>query len=155
MSEIWGGVVKPTPEILKFGRVTAAMRLVKTVHIATGQLIPVNPPIPALRRMESSFGRVWTSFRARSRMEWREVRSSRSGWKKIRVCAFWGWRARCCFSRLTVDALFFSSRVVTMMRKDCEPGRFAINSSIRRQQMAKPRPLRIDQQSLKKDEDKT
>lgn len=105
--------------------------------------MPVNPPRPALRTTESIFGRVRTSFRARSRTERRDTRSSRSGWKETRVRAWRGWRARWCFSRVTVDTLFVSSRVVTTRRKDCEAGRVAINSSMRRQQMAKPSPLKV------------
>lgn len=84
-----------------------------------------------------------------SESEWterREVRSSCSGWKEMRlfkaVLRFFVWTLRCCCNRSRVSLLFFSSRVVYIRHNDCDVGRVNRNSSTSRQQMAKPRPLR-------------
>jgi len=74
------------------------------------------------------------------------VRSSCWGWKEMRlfkaVLRFFVWTLRCCCNRSRVSLLFFSSLVVYIRHNDCDVGRVNRNSSISRQQMAKPRPLR-------------
>lgn len=86
------------------------------------------------------------SFSERDRTERREVRSSCWGSKEMRlfkaVLRFFVWTLRCCCNRSRVSLLFFSSRVVYIRHNDCDVGRVNRNSSISRQQMAKPRPLR-------------
>ena len=76
----------PKPPILKVGYVTAWTGLVITLHMAAGQLMPVKPPVPALRTIESSFGTSCdvSNRWARVLTEPREVRSRSSGWRKMR-----------------------------------------------------------------------
>lgn len=73
------------------------------------------------------------------------MRSSCSGWKVTRVSGgAFSRLARCCRRRRRrkrVSWLFLVSRVVKMSVNDWDIGRVIRNSSRRRQQVAKPRPL--------------
>lgn len=74
---------------LKVGNVAAYTVSVRMVQIASGQSIPDQPPIPALRIMESSFGKLRFSRWDSARMEARLSRLAVSARMVIRV-ETWG-----------------------------------------------------------------
>lgn len=69
---------------------------VHTFQIADGQSIPDQPPIPALRIMESSFGKFRFRRMDRARMEGRLSRSTVSARMFMRA-ETWEPRRRACF----------------------------------------------------------
>lgn len=81
----------------------------------------------------------------RVRTEQREVRSSCSGWNVIRVSRGAFSRlarfCRCKRRRKRASSLLLVSRAVKIRVRDWDCGRISRNSSVRRQQVAKPRPL--------------
>lgn len=112
--------------------------------MALNQLIPANPPRPALSTSASSFGVDASSFRDSVRTESKSVRSTFSGWSEIRDSLPVRPphdRRRWLFKRPSVSSPFLVLLVVNMTVNDLFSGRVERNSSISRQQMEKPRPL--------------
>lgn len=123
---------------------TAFTRSVIIRYNALIQLTPVNPAIPALKMMASSFGRDVSSRRDRARTESKSARSTCSGLSVTRflevaylTAELW----RCAWRRERVSALFLGLRVVKRRIRDLDSARVVKNSSIVRQQMENPRPL--------------
>ena len=134
--------------ILKGGFVTVSMRSVSMSHVALRVLIPVKPPMPALRMMASILGVVTRSLLETFWMDRKDVRSTCSAWMEIRRASSrfllrGARRRRYVSKREIVSLLFVVSLVVMMSVKKCVAGRVSRNSSIRRQQVANPSPLEI------------
>jgi len=66
----------------------------------------------------------------------------------VLLSAFWSVFCKCCCSRDCVSLFFEAERVVMRRWSDCVCGRVKRNSSMRRQQVEKPRPLFVACQSL-------
>lgn len=112
--------------------------------MALNQLIPVNPPSPALSTRASSFGVDASSFLDKVRTESKSVRSTFSGWSVIRDSLSVRPphdRRRWLFKRPSVSSPFLVLLVVKITVNDWVFGRAERNSSISRQQIEKPRPL--------------
>lgn len=95
-----------------------------TSQMALGQLMPDQPPRPALRTIESSRGSVWTSLRESSRTERRSPRSTLSEMKWTRAAAdaegAVDWR--CASSLRIVSWALRALRVVNIMVSDSDSG---------------------------------
>jgi hypothetical protein len=120
--------------------------------MASGQSMPVHPPMPALQITASSFGVVSRRRLASLCTDSKLSRSSRSCRKctrpcstceipgSVRSCFSNTWRK--CFCSFAIAASPFRwSRVVMMRTRDSVCGRVWRNSSIKRVPMPSPRPL--------------
>lgn len=152
---IWGLATHPTDDLLYAGHVVACTQSVRIVYTAVAQSIPVQPPIPAFNISASILSVKARSFVPKRCTDKMDVKSSSSCWKRIRRCnimlipgtffsALRHARCRCFCSLAVVSSLFRLSRVVIMRTRISDWGRVRRNSSMRRQQIAKPSPLDFD-----------
>ena len=115
-------------------------------HIDLSHWTPMIPPYPAFNMTTSSLGSWARSFSDSAWTERSDVRSSSSDWNVMRDSppplvrsGFW---ERCSASLVSVSFALFSSRVVIMRWRRRDHGWVAMNSSISRQHIENPRPLR-------------
>jgi hypothetical protein len=120
--------------------------------MAEGQFKPFHPPIPALQMSTSSLCPLLTNLSPSSLTLRRLHKSTLSPEMLMReaktlampgvlLSDFLSVFCRCCCSRVCVSLFFEDERVVMSRCSDWVCGRRKRNSSMRRQQVEKPRPL--------------
>jgi hypothetical protein len=123
-------------------------------HMAEGQFKPFHPPMPALQMSTSSLCPFMTNLSPSSLTLRRLHKSTLSPEMLMReantfampgvllsdLCSVF---CRWCCSRVCVSLFLEDERVVMIRCSDWVCGRRKRNSSMRRQQVEKPRPLRL------------
>ena len=148
----WDGATAPIDPTLNSGFVMKYRPCRKNCLKAAQKSMLTHPPMPALRMAQSM-----RSYFCRSRLEARCTlrmlhKSNNSGSMLILLfnaslsplplfCAFLLYFARCSCNRDFVTSAFDCDRVVGIMQSFAGASRVERDSSIKRQHIAKPRPL--------------